>query len=334
MMGSLGDPHTTFFPPRAAKAFNDETRANFFGIGARLQPNSGGAKVFTVFEESPAARAGLKAGDLITHVDGVKVSGKAVDAIVDRVKGPEGTMVRLTVQREGEKAPKVITVKRARIFAPTVENVKVLPGANVGYLAMSSFSEPTMSQFTKALGTLEKQPLQGLVIDLRGNGGGLLETARDLLSLFVEDKVVVKMKMRGRKEEVLRTFSNSTRDFRYPVVILVNEESASAAEIFAGCLKDYGRATLVGEHTYGKASVQNVFPLIDRASAKITIAKYMLPATADISRKVDEDGLYVSGGIAPDVEVKLDPNLADFTQGDPKNDPQLQKALEIIAAKR
>jgi carboxyl-terminal processing protease len=331
MLASLGDPHTMFLSPRAAKAFADDTRANFFGVGARLSPDPLGASVGSVFEDGPAHAAGLRAGNVIIGVDGVSMSGREIDNIVDRIKGPEGTVVKLEVIQEGKDKPVTLTIRRARIIAPTVES-KMMEGTSIGYLNISSFSEPTAAQFDRELAKLEGQGMRGLVIDVRNNPGGLLETSVDLLSRFVSNKVVVKMKFRDGQEEVARTYSGGVREFRYPIVVLMNEESASAAEIFAGCLKDYGKATLVGDHTYGKASVQNVFPLVDHSSAKITIAKYYLPFSGFIGRKVDDDGIYVSGGLQPDVAVKWDiDNDSEF--GNPEKDSQLAKAIQVVKGK-
>jgi carboxyl-terminal processing protease len=154
-----------------------------------------------------------------------------------------------------------------------------------------------------------------------------------MLSRFVENKLAVKMRFRDGHEEVATTYPGNLKRFDYPVVLLINEDSASAAEIFSGVLHDYGKATLVGEHSYGKASVQNVFNLVDRASAKVTIAKYYLPSSGFIGRKVDEDGVFLSGGLKPDVEVKLDlDHEVEF--GDPKTDNQLQSAIAVVKEKR
>ncbi|HEY0868145.1 MAG TPA: S41 family peptidase [Fimbriimonas sp.] len=331
MMASLGDPHTVFLVPKAAREFQDETKANFFGVGASLNPDPLGAKVATAFEDGPAYAAGLRDGDIITGVNGKSVTGMDIDKIVEQIKGPGGTLVKLTIMRPGKDKPAVLTIRRAKIITPTVRS-KALPD-KVGYLSVSSFSEPTTMQFDKELGKLEAKGIDGLVIDLRGNPGGLLETAVEMLSRFVENKIAVKMRFRDGHEEVAATYGGAAHRFDYPVVVLMNEDSASAAEIFAGVLKDYGRATLVGEHTYGKASVQNVFKLVDQASAKITIARYYLPNSGFIGRKVDEDGVYVSGGLQPDVEVELDLDH-DVEFGNPKLDNQLQTAIAVIKEKR
>lgn len=331
MMASLGDPHTTFMEPVIAKEFNSETQANFVGIGARLDDDPLGAKIVVVFEGSPAERAGVRAGDVVTAVDGKSVAGIPVETIVTKIRGEEGTKVKLTVLRNGSASPLILTATRATIITPTVEG-SMIEDTKVGRIAISTFADPTTEQFDKELAKLESKGIKGLVIDLRGNGGGLLRTAIDLLSRFVEDKIALKMKARGGREEVAKTNVGYLHKFNYPIVVLVNEDSASASEIFAGCLRDYQIATLVGVHTYGKASVQDVRGLIDGSNAKYTIAKYYLPVTPDISRKVDADGQYLEGGLIPDVKVELDlENEVKF--GDIKSDNQLAKAVEVVKSK-
>jgi carboxyl-terminal processing protease len=331
LMASLGDPHTVFLPPKAAQAFADETRANFFGVGARLTKDPAGAKVATVFEDGPAYAAGLRTGDIVTAVNGTPVADETIDQIVELIKGKEGTEVKLSIIQRSAKKPTTITIMRRRVTIPTVES-KFLPESGIGYMSIMAFSEPTALQFDRELKKLEQNRLKGLVIDLRENPGGLLETAVEMLSRFVEDKLVVTMKFRGGQQEVAYTDRGYVHNFNYPVVVLMNEDSASASEIFAGCLKDYGKATLVGTHSYGKASVQNVFPLVDQSSAKITIAKYYLPTTPFFGRKVDEDNVFVSGGLIPHVQVELDLDK-DPEIGNPKSDSQLQKAIEVIQQK-
>ncbi len=332
LMASLGDPHTMFLAPRIAQEFSDQTRANFGGVGAKLSPDPLGARISSVFEDGPAYASGLRGGDVIIAVNGLPVGSKPLEGIVEKIKGPEGTKVKLSVMRKGHDKPLVFNIKRARIITPTVES-KYFPDSKVGWLAVGSFSEPTATQFDKEISKLERNEMKGLVIDLRGNPGGLLTTAVDMLSRFVENKVVVTMKFRDGREEAARTYPGSLHPFNYPIVALVNEDSASAAEIFSGCLRDYGRATLVGTHSYGKASVQNVIPLVDSSSAKITIARYYLPMGSYIGRKVDDDGVYLSGGLEPTVKVDLDLD-ADPIMGDPKSDNQLRKAIEVVLSKK
>lgn len=333
LLASLGDPHTVFLEPKIAKEFSKETKGEneFVGVGARLGRDPLGAKVMTVFEGGPAKRSGVQNGDVIVGVDGEAVAGIPIDEIVKRIRGKEGTIVTLELIRAGVATPIKIPIKRGKINPPTADAM-VIPGTKVGFLTVQQFAEPTTAQFDHALDLLEAKGIQGLVIDLRNNPGGLLETAVDMLSRFVENKLVVRMKMRDGREEFAKTFMGSKRKVTYPIVVLVNEDSASAAEIFAGVMRDYKLATLVGEHTYGKASVQNVFMLVDGSSAKITIARYYLPSNTEMSRKVDEEGQYVSGGLEPDIKVPID--FTEMTNlGDPATDTQLAKALEIIREK-
>jgi carboxyl-terminal processing protease len=330
MMASLGDPHTVFLEPREAKQFAEGTRANFFGVGASLDPDPLGARVDTAFEDGPAYRAGLRDGDLITAVDGKSIAGVNLNEVVSRIKGPEGTTVKLTITRSGASQPQVLSIRRARIVAPTVRSRMLADG--IGLMQVMSFAEPTAAQFDRELDKLDKAGMKGLIIDVRGNPGGLLETAVEMLSRFFENKVVVRMRMRSGDEQVERTYLGALRTMDYPIAVLIDEFSASASEIFAGVLRDYGRVTLIGQHTYGKASVQNVFPLIDEASAKVTIAKYYLPSSGFIGRVVDEDGSYVSGGLKPNVEVELD-LASDLKFAEPTTDNQLRAAIENVKSK-
>lgn len=331
LIASLGDPHSNFLPPKLATAFAEDTRGNFFGVGARLSPDPAGAKAANVFPDGPAFKAGLRPNDVIINVNGKKVGGMPIDQIVEQIKGPEGTTVTLTVLRPGANAPLSFTIRRARIITPTVES-KFFAESGVGYLNVSQFSQQTPMQFDSEIEKLEKNNLKGLVIDMRGNPGGLLDSAQEMLSRFADNKPVVTMRLRGDQSETVRTFTGAVKEWTYPIVVLIDETSASAAEIFAGCLRDYGKATLVGTHTYGKASVQNVFPLVDRASAKITIAKYYLPGGEFIGRKVDPDGMYLDGGLKPNIVVELDENRNPVF-GDPKTDNQLERAIEVVLGK-
>jgi len=333
LMASLGDPHTMFLEPKQAKEFNLETKANFVGVGARLSGDPLGAKVVAVFDNGPAANAGMKKGDIITAVDGKSVVGVQIDDIVSKIRGQEGTVVHLLLIRSGTPKPIEIAPRRATVITPTVSDGQVIPGTHFGYFTVSTFAEPTADQFDQEVGKLEKHNIKGLVIDLRDDPGGLLETAVEMLSRFAEDKVVVRMKGRDGREEVARTVSGYTNKFNYPIVVLINEDSASAAEIFTGVLQDYKLATVVGTHSYGKASVQSVTPLVGGSSAKITIARYYLPRGVDIGRKVDDEGQYISGGLEPDVKADLDLDNPDLVFGDIKSDSQLQKAVSVLQGK-
>lgn len=335
LVQALGDPHTVFMEPRIAEAFTTETRGNFVGIGARLSPDPLGVKIMNVFEDGPAARSGVKAGDTIIAVDGNPVGGQEVDDIVQQIRGEAGTIVRLRLQRSGAAAPIEIPVRRAQVIVPNVEQ-KMLDG-QVGYIQVSSFTLEADEQFSQAMDRLESAGARGYIIDLRSNPGGVLETAAQMLGHFVENQVVVTMRHGAEGSpgaSSRRVFSPGGRaiDPNIPVVVLINEDSASASEIFAGVLQDYKRAKVVGEHSYGKASVQELVELRDGSQLKVTVARYYLPSDRDISRRQDEDGQYLDGGLKPDIpaELVLD---SRFRLGEPANDSQLAVALAEVKAR-
>lgn len=329
LVATLGDPHTNYFEPVTAEQFSTTNRGDLVGVGARLGEDPLGAKVASVFEQGPASRAGLKMNDVITAVDGLKVAGMPTTEIVSKIRGEEGTVVRLTIQRPTETEPMTLRIIRAKVEIPSVES-KMLPG-QVGFLAVTNFAERTPEQFSHHLDSLIQQGAKGLVIDMRENPGGLLEAAADMLGRFASRKTVVTMKFR-RGTDIKRTPGGMVVPFPRPVVVLIDGGSASASEIFAGCLRDYGIAKLVGTHSYGKTSVQNVHPIpSDQSSVKVTVAKYFLPSGTNFDRKVDEDGTYLSGGLKPDYLVEL-PNTGNIVLRDPETDPQLKKALEVVVA--
>jgi len=329
MFSSLGDPHTNFLEPVTAEQFALENEGGFVGIGARLDDDPLGTKIMTVFDGSPAERAGVLAGDIIVAVDGQSVAGLPSATIVSQIRGEEGTVVSLTVLRKGEKT--VLRVRRGRVTIPTVEG-KMVDGSSVGYMSITQFSETTPGQFRDTMDKLMSQGLKGLVIDVRSNPGGVLESVSEMIGAFRGGTTVVTMK--GREGAIKKESAPEGFELGWhgPIAVVMNEESASAAEIMAGVLQELEKATLVGHHSYGKASVQNVFTLFDGASAKITTAKYFLPSGRDISRKVDPDGAYISGGLHADVEVDLVIN-EDTRFGEPGRDSQLDKAIEIVKQK-
>jgi carboxyl-terminal processing protease len=351
MMSSLGDPHTMFMEPTTAENFAIDTRGDFVGVGARLGEDLLGARVVVVFKGTPADRSGLKRGDIVVAVDDTSVGGMSTLEIVSYVRGEEGTIVELQVLREGEDDPIPIRIKRARVIIPTSEMIW-MKDQRVSYISISQFAETTTEQFRESMIEAMKTDPKGIVIDLRSNPGGLLDTAIDMLDLLVEDREVVTLEDRNGRVESHRTrkgiiakltkegskasgpffsASGDSVDWGGPVAILINEDSASASEIFAGVLQQYDLAKLFGEHTYGKASVQNVIPLIEGSSAKITIRRYYLPNRLDISRRVDDDGQYISGGLLPDYPVELEIN-SDTMLGEPGRDSQLDRAIEWIEA--
>lgn len=332
MVASLGDPHTMYLPPKENEDFQFQTTDTLVGIGCALDPDPLGVKLAEVFEDSPALKAGLKPGDVIVAVDGVSIKGSARESVVSRIRGTEGSIVKLAILRVGKAQPFTVPVRRAKVSPPTVMS-HYFPDSKIGYLSITTFAEPTVDQFDSKIEKLQRQGLNGLIIDLRGDPGGLLDTAVDLLGRFVEDAKVVTMRHRNDSVEIAKTPRGYKLDLKAPIVILMNEDSASASEIFAGCMRDYGLAKLVGTHSYGKSSVQHIFQMIDAAGVKVTIARYYLPVTPYYGRVVDEDGTYKSGGLIPDVEVKEDPNSEPIVDK-PETDAQLAKAIEVLKSER
>ena len=329
LVASLGDPHTNFFVPKVNTAFRDETQGKFYGIGARLLPDPLGVKVVSVFTDGPAEKAGIKGQDIVIAVDGKNVGGMVSDDIVLLIKGQENTNVRLKVVRPGAKDPLDFTIKREKVVPPNVES-KYIADQNIGYIKILNFALEVPEQFDRELKAVESHAgMKGLIIDLRDNPGGALDAAVTMLSKWVDGKNIVKLRFRDGSEETTDALRGELHEFGYPVVVLVNEDSASAAEIMAGVLKDYGKAKLVGEHTYGKFSVQTVFSQRDGAGIKMTIARYYLPKSGALTRKVDEEGAYVSGGIQPDVKVDLNPDI-EYESATMDKDAQFAKAVEVI----
>ena len=331
MMGSLGDPHTIFMVPKVRKSFDFTTSANFFGIGCLLQQVPNGVELAKVFDGSPAQKAGLKSGDVVYAVNGQTIAGKSSTAVVNKIRGPKGTVVHLSVYRADKPPGVVINVTREQVFAPTVTS-HYFALQQIAYCQIATFSEPTVRQFNTAIAKMRVHPLKGLIIDLRENPGGLLNSAADLLGDFAENKTVVTMRHKNGSEDIAVSPKGHLLGLHVPIVILINQDSASAAEIFSGCMHDYGLATLVGTHSYGKETVQNLFQMVDGAGVKITVAKYFLPVTPSFMRHVDADGHYISGGLQPDVVVHQKPGVIPKAF-DPSTDAQLAAAIHIIESK-
>ncbi|MBI1332752.1 MAG: PDZ domain-containing protein [Armatimonadetes bacterium] len=331
LVSSLGDPHTNFFVPKVNSEFRDETQGKFYGIGARLLPDPLGVKVVSVFTDGPADKAGIKGGDVVIAVNGKDVGGMNSDDIVLLIKGEENTTVRLRVVRPNVKDPIDFSMKREKVVPPNVES-KYIADQNIGYIKILNFALEVPEQFDRELKAVESHNIKGLIIDLRDNPGGALEAAVSVLSHWVDGDVIVKLRDRAGNEVPTNAETGELHEFKYPVVVLVNEDSASAAEIMAGVLKDYGKAKLVGTHTYGKFSVQTVYGQRDGAGIKLTIARYYLPKSGALTRKVDEEGAYISGGIQPDVQVDLNPDV-EFDPTTMDKDAQFAKAVDVINGK-
>lgn len=336
MMRSL-DPFSAFFTPEQYKEFRQETEGEFGGVGIEIGMEKGRPIVISPIEGTPAFRAGIRAGDIIVEIDGEDTSNMTLMDVVRKIRGKPGTKVTLTIVRKGLDKPLKVELERAII---KVESVKWTKIGDVGYIRLSQFTDGVGREMEKAIKSLTAQGVKGIILDLRNDPGGLLTEAINVSELFIkEGKLIVYTKT--KKGEVNKYFSRRKplMPENMPLVVLVNKGSASASEIVAGALQDHKRAILVGEKTFGKASVQNIIPLEDGSAIKLTIAHYYTP----LGRLIDKKG------IQPDVEVKMseqeEEKLQEFIRQkklhgatglvlEPSLDPQLRKAMEIIKTGR
>ena len=313
----LNDPYAEYYTKAEYKQLTEEDSGEYEGIGISVikDTDTGYAEIASVFKDQPAYKAGLKTGDLITAVNKKSTVDMDLQTVVSEIKNKDNKTVVLTIYRD--KQSKDYTVKKSSVQLDSVSYK--MKDNKTGYIAVSQFLENTGKQFDKAVTALEKQGMTSLIIDLRDNGGGLLNTCTDMLSRLVEkDKLLVYTKDKeGNKEEFK---SDSAKTVDIPIVLLVNGNTASASEIMTGCLKDYGKATVVGTKTFGKGIVQSIMPLPDGSAVKFTIASYYTPNGTNIHKK----------GIEPDVEVKISDKQWKKAQTDEKADTQLKKAMEIL----
>ena len=313
MLDSLGDVYSVYYTKEEFESLMQSTNGIYYGIGAYISTddNTGLPVIAGVMEGSPAQEAGLMEGDICYKVDGESTESMELDEFVSKVKGEEHTTVVLTIIREGESDYLEIEVERRKIESPTV-NYEMKEG-NVGYIQITEFDTVTSDQFTEALVTLKEQGMKGLIIDLRSNPGGNLDTVCEIASqLLPEGTIVYTVEKDGTRTDYNCDGAN---EFDLPMVVLVNGYSASASEILAGAIKDYGIGTLVGTTTFGKGIVQRIIPFSDGTAVKLTVSKYYTPS-----------GVNIHGtGIDPDVEIEYDSEAA--AEG---TDNQLEKALEII----
>lgn len=348
MLTSL-DPHSSYLNPKAYRDMQVQTRGEFGGLGIEVTMENGYVKVVSPIDDTPAARAGLMAGDLISHLDGEAVLGLRLDQAVERMRGGIGTSIKLTILREGVE-PFDVSLTRDRI---RVQSVRSRTEGNVGYVRITSFSEQTETGLLKAVRDIRQElgnGLAGFVVDLRNNPGGLLDQAISVSDAFLERGEVVST--RGRRAESAQRFNATPGDIAQglPVVVLINGGSASASEIVAGALQDHGRAILLGTRTFGKGSVQTIVTLGRDGAMKLTTQRYYTPSGRSIQAK----------GIDPDIEVRqaklefTEPNGRQRTEADlrgaltnedaagskdaaaqpdadqPKADYQLSRAVDLI----
>lgn len=311
VLDSLDDPYSKYYTAEEYKQLAAKTEGVYYGIGAIVRLNDDGyVKIVKPLEDSPALEAGLLAGDVITEVEGETVKGLALDVIVSRMKGEEGTKVTLTILR-GDSTFKT-EVTRRKMDSILVSG-KMLDN-NIGYIAISQFEGVTLEQFNSAFDELKEQGMQGLIIDVRGNPGGRLDTVTDVLDRLLPEGNIVSIKDKNGKTSEIN--SDAACDLDVPCAVLVNGGSASASEVFSGALQDYGMAEIIGTQTFGKGIVQSVYKLDDGSAIKITTQDYYTPKGNNIH----------GVGITPDEMVELDEDA--YTQNG--EDTQLNAAVKYI----
>lgn len=312
MVAAYGDPYTIFVEPGPREMERDDLRGHFGGIGAYMGRDGQGRLVITVMRDRPAARAGVQDNDVLLAVDGhVITASMKVEEVVALVRGPENTSVELTLQRPPSTESFTVTVTRERIETPSVEWRVLDEAEHIGYARIALFGERTADELRTALGELAAAGVRQLVLDLRGNGGGLVDAAIDITSQFTSEGDVLREVKRGSQERYYPVKTTRSPAHDWEIAMLVDGGTASASEIVAGALRDQGRASLIGEKTYGKGSVQEVHEFADGSSLHVTVARWLTPKRQQI------DG----AGLEPDITVAM-------TQDDRDNgrDPQLARA--------
>ena len=319
LVAGLGDPYASYYTAEELQKMQESTAGQYVGIGATLtqDKNTGIISIVRCFEGTPSEQAGLLPGDIIYKLNDTEVTGMDLNTVVTMIKTEEGASIRLSIARDGETDYLEFDVERQEVKIPTV-TYEMLEG-KTGYIAITEFDTITEEQFNTALAELEAQGMEKLIIDLRNNLGGVLQTVCNMLEQMLPEGLIVYTENKDGERTEYK--SDGKHQFQKPLVVLINENSASASEIFAGAIKDYGIGTLVGTTTYGKGIVQRIVNLDDGTAVKLTIAKYYTPNGNDIHGK----------GIEPDVEVELNDNLKQKTEIEKEEDNQLQKAIEILS---
>ncbi len=312
------DPYSAYMSPELFKEMQTDTKGEFGGLGIEIGMESGVVKVISPIDDTPAARAGIKAGDYIVKIGNEQVQGKSLLEAVKLMRGPVGTSIDLTVRRKNVKKPLEFKIVRKVIEVQSVSSKTIGKEKNLGYIRLKSFNENSDKQFLDSVKKFEKNSkIIGYVFDLRNNPGGLLTQAINITDFFLSDGEIVSTK--GRKvSETRKFFARKGDEIKgKPIIILINNGSASAAEIFAGALKDHKRAIILGENSYGKGSVQSIIPLRNGGGMRLTISKYYLPSGKSISEV----------GVTPDIFVEEDEN--DFVINSEK-DNQLNYAIKLF----
>ncbi len=323
MLNTLDDPYTRFLEPVEFNSLKEDNEGEFEGIGAQLdndKTKEGYIRVSKPIRNGPAAKAGLMKGDLITRINGAAVKDLSVDEAVGKIRGPANTQVRLTILRPSEGKTRDIVITRNSVEFQVVDYE--LRDGNIGYIYLHTFNELSDPKIQQAIRAMEKEGMRGLVLDLRGNPGGLLESAIDISSRFIPPNKTAVIIVENERNEKRKTSEARFLGGKWPLVVLVNRTSASASEIVAGAIKDNKAGLVVGTTTFGKGLVQTVVPLEGDAACMITTAKYLTPSGKDINRSREQ-----RGGVEPDYFV-------DITEEQyvKNNDPQLRQAVEILKA--
>jgi len=310
------DPYSAYMTPEIFKGMQTETSGKFGGLGIEVGMESGVVKVISPIDNTPASKAGLKAGDYIVKIDGIQVQGKSLMDAVDLMRGPVGSSIEITVRRRGVKKSLIFNITREVI---QIQSVKYeLINNNIGYIRLTSFNENSSDQIKQKVKMLSKnKSLKGYILDLRNNPGGLLSQAIKISDYFLENGEIVSTKSRKISEN--RKWFATKGDIidGKTLIVLINYGSASASEIVAGALKDHKRAIILGENSYGKGSVQSIIPLKNRGAIRLTIAKYYLPSGKSISEV----------GVTPDIEIEEGLENFKFNSA---TDNQLNFAIKLL----
>lgn len=319
ILSGLDDPYSVYYTKEEYAQLQEDTSGAYVGIGVQVSQDAETniITVVRVFKDSPAAEAGMLPGDIVVAVEDLEISDEELSEIVKLIKGEEGTSVNLTVYRESISDYVEITATRRKVENATVE-YEMLDN-QIGYIIVTDFYDVTAEQYEIALKDLEAQGMKGLIVDLRDNPGGLLSAVTEMLDMMLPEGAIVYTEDKNGNRDSEYT-SSDREQFTKPLVVLINGNSASASEIFAGAIKDYGIGTLVGTKTYGKGIVQRLYELEDGSAIKLTISKYFTPNGNDIHGE----------GITPDIEIDLPSELKTQIEISHEEDVQLQKAIEVI----
>ncbi|PIZ76813.1 MAG: S41 family peptidase [Parcubacteria group bacterium CG_4_10_14_0_2_um_filter_7_35_8] len=314
VVNSLKDPYTVFMDPEESKRFFEDVSGKFEGVGMEIGQKKGQLQIISPLEGTPAQKAGLRAGDKIIKIDGIFANELTIDDAVGKIRGDKGTEITLTIFREGWNDTKEFKIVRDVIMVPSLK--WEIKNDNIAYIKLYQFSEEAGYDFKKASLEILKSPAKRIILDLRNNPGGYLEISKEIASLFLKKGSVVAIEDFGGKTESKKYIADGNDIFsEFPIVVLINQGSASASEILAGALRDNRQIKLIGETSFGKGSVQEIKNLNNGSSLKVTVAKWLTPKGESIS----------DHGLVPDIEIEI----TDKDYQDDK-DPQLDKALEIL----